>query len=87
MKGYQTKTIKGTKRDKLACLMSVIPGAGHLYKGHRLAGVLYLVGTGLAILWCALAALPTMGLGLLLLPFYWAWVMTHAYWTEDRVKA
>jgi len=31
--------------------------------------------------------LVTAGFGLLLLPAYWAGVMLHAYWLEDRAKS
>ena len=44
---------------------------------------LYGAGALVAIFWCSLAATATMGLGLLMLPLYWAWVMTHAYWIDD----
>ena len=43
----------------------------------------YAGGALLAIFWCGLAATATMGLGLVMIPVYWAWVMTHAYWIED----
>lgn len=69
--------------DLTACLLSVIPGAGHYYKGHTVMAWLYLAGAVLATFWCFIAATATMGLGLLMLPIYWAWVMTHAYWIED----
>jgi hypothetical protein len=70
-------------RHLVALLLSVIPGAGHLYKGHTTAGVAFMAGTVLALVACIIIATFTMGLGLLLLPLYWLWVMTQAYFIED----
>jgi hypothetical protein len=69
--------------DLTACLFSLVPGLGHYYKGHKALALFYGAGALLAMFWCSLAATATMGLGLLMLPIYWAWVMTHAYWIED----
>lgn len=79
----QTATI-GTNRDTAAMLMSVIPGLGHIYKGHNLTGILLMAGGLFAVFACGLAATATMGLGLLLLPLYWAGVMMQVYWLDDR---
>jgi hypothetical protein len=73
---------QGTQ-DLVALLMSVVPGLGHLYKGHLVTGILFLVGTVVAVLLCSLFATFTMGFGLLLLPLYWIWVMTEAYWIAN----
>ncbi len=83
VKGYRHRTTGSTPVDLTACLLSVVPGAGHYYKGHKVMCWMYLIGAGLAAFWCSLAATATMGLGLLMLPLYWAWVMTHAYWIDD----
>ena len=63
--------------------MSVVPGLGHLYKGQLTLGIMFLVGTIVAVIFCSLVATFTMGFGLLLLPLYWIWVMTQAYWVPD----
>lgn len=70
-------------RHLVALLLSVIPGAGHLYKGHTVSGALFMVGTLVAVGICGLIATFTMGIGLLLLPLYWIWVMTQAYFIDD----
>lgn len=86
VEGYRHRTTGGDAHDATAALLSVLPGLGHLYKGHK-TGYAYLVGTVLAVLLSGLAATPTMGMGLILLPLYWAWVITMAYWIEDRRAA
>ena len=74
----------GTQRDTVAMLLSVVPGLGHIYKGHATMGALLMAGGAFALFACALAATATMGLGLLLIPLYWAGVMLQVYWLEDR---
>jgi len=74
----------GSNRDMAATLMSIIPGLGHIYKGHMLSGILLMLGAVFALFACGLVATATMGLGLLLLPLYWAGVMMQVYWLEDR---
>lgn len=82
--GYRRRTYGGTARDTTAMLASIIPGLGHIYKGHRLMGALFMLGGLFAIFWGSLAATATMGLGLILIPLYWAGMMVHAYWLDDR---
>jgi hypothetical protein len=77
----------GTVRDVAAVVMSVIPGLGHIYKGHRLSGALYMLGALFAVFAAAVASTATAGFGLLLLPLYWAGVMLQVYWLEDRAAA
>src|SRR5437667_9567094 len=36
-----TQTPEGQASDAVAVLLSIIPGVGHLYQGHRLAGFLW----------------------------------------------
>lgn len=77
----------GSGRDLAAALMSVIPGLGHIYKGHRLTGALLMLGGVFALFACGLVATATAGFGLLLLPLYWAGVAMQVYWLEDRSAA
>src|SRR5438105_2170146 len=83
VKGYRRRKTGGSNRDTIAAVLSIVPGMGHLYKRHTMTGWMFFFGTGLAIGLALLAATPTAGWGALLLPFYWLWVMTLAYWTED----
>src|SRR6266550_2234456 len=39
-----TETAEGKASDAMAVLLSIIPGLGHIYKGHRLAGFLWVDG-------------------------------------------
>jgi hypothetical protein len=81
-----THTAEGQASDAVAVLLSVIPGLGHIYKGHKLLGALLMfVGTPMAIGIAALTFTFTAGFGGLLLPLYWFGVMFHVYGVEDRV--
>jgi hypothetical protein len=68
----------------ISLFLSVVPGLGHIYKGHTLTGTLLALGGVFAILACALAATASAGFGLLLIPLYWAGVMLQVYWLEDK---
>lgn len=73
----------GADRDVAAVLLSIVPGLGHLYKGHILLGLLFAVGGLFAGFAVSVIATFTMGFGLLLFPLYWVGVMLHVYWLED----
>ena len=76
---------EGKASDAFAVLLSVIPGLGHVYKGYRLLGLVFVIGAFGAILLGALAATATAGFGLALIPLYWFAVMFHVYGIEDRI--
>jgi len=82
--GYRRLRAGGSQRDVIAVALTLVPGAGHIYKGHKLTGWIIMAGTVLVIFGVGVVATYTAGFGLLLLPFYWLWVMTLAYWIEDR---
>jgi len=82
--GRKPQEAVGNVRDVAAVVMSIIPGLGHIYKGHQLSGALYLLGAVFAVLAAAVASTATAGFGLLLLPLYWAGVMLQVYWLDDR---
>lgn len=67
-------------RDIIAVLLSVIPGAGHIYKGHMIPGIIAMV---LVIPLVVVASATFMFFGLLLIPLYWTVVMVLAYLAED----
>src|SRR6266480_3022321 len=80
-----TQTAEGKASDAMAVLLSVIPGLGHIYKGHKLLGALLIfVGTPMAI-FVFLAAIASAGFGAGLFFFYLIAVMLHAYAVDDRV--
>jgi hypothetical protein len=73
-----------TFRDRAAVALSIIPGLGHIYKGYKLTGAIYMVGAIFAFLACSVAATFTAGFGMLLLPVYWVAIMMQVYWLEDK---
>ena len=80
-----TETAEGKASDAVAVLLSIIPGLGHIYKGHRLAGFLWMAGAVPAGIFVFLAAIASAGFGIGLFFFYLIAVMLHAYAVEDRV--
>lgn len=80
-----TETAEGKASDAVAVLLSVVPGLGHVYKGYKFLGLLFVIGAGFAILLGGLAATATAGFGLGLIPIYWFAVMFHVYAIPDRV--
>ena len=80
-------TAHGSLRDQIAVALSVIPGLGHVYKGHRLSGALYMLGALFAVVAAMVASTATAGFGILLLPLYWLGVMLQVYFLEDLVVA
>src|ERR1041384_6110204 len=72
--------------DAMAILLSIIPGLGHIYKGHRLTGslILFLI-TPTAIAFAIIAAMASAGWGILMLIPYWGAVMLHVWAIDDRV--
>ena len=81
-----TKPAEPKASDAMAILLSIIPGLGHIYKGHRLTGcILLFLVTPLAIVFGFLAAFASAGFGIGILVFYWIGVMIHAWAIDDRV--
>lgn len=78
-------TAEGKASDAVAVLLSIIPGLGHIYKGHRLAGFLWMAGAVPAGIFVFLAAIASAGFGIGLFFFYLIAVMLHAYAVDDRV--
>ncbi|MEP6810861.1 MAG: hypothetical protein ABI992_11515 [Chthoniobacterales bacterium] len=81
------ETVEGKASDAVAVLLSILPGLGHIYKGHRLLGLLLMfVGTPAAVGGALLLATGTAGFGILILPVYWLCVMVHVYGIQDRIQ-
>lgn len=76
---------KQVDRNKIAALLSVIPGLGHLYKHHYIAGVGLMIGGNALMVFVALwLSLATVGLSLVLVPALWfASVAASAYDASD----
>jgi hypothetical protein len=80
-----TETAEGKASDAVAVILSIIPGLGHIYKGHKLAGFLWMFGAIPVGIFVLLAAFASAGWGLGLFFFYLGAVMLHAYAVDDRV--
>lgn len=79
------ESAEGQASDLIAVLLSVIPGLGHVYKGHQWMGLLFVIGAPFAVALSLLAATATAGFGLGLMVIYWLGVMFHVYSIDDRV--
>lgn len=77
---------KTVDRNKIAALMSVVPGLGHLYKHHYLAGFgILTVGNVLIAFVTALLAFATLGMSLIIVPLAWlAAIASSAYMASDE---
>ena len=77
--------LKREDRDKIAAVLSVLPGAGHLYKHHYLDGLAILFVGNFMMLFVAIwLAFATLGLSLLVVPaVYVLGVGFSAYSIED----
>ena len=66
------------ERNLFAAILSVIPGVGHLYKHHYLAGSMILIGGNLLMVFvAALLSLATFGIALIVVPV--AYIMGIAW--------
>lgn len=77
---------KNVDRNKVAALLSVIPGLGHLYKHHYLAGFgILIVGNVLMAFVTGLLSFATLGMSLIIVPAMWfAGVAYSAYMATDE---
>jgi hypothetical protein len=73
-------------RNKLAAALSLIPGLGHLYKHHYLAGFgILTIGNVLIGFVSALMVFGTLGLSMILVPAAWiAGIAYSAYMASDE---
>ena len=82
----EAETAEGKASDAIAVMLSVVPGLGHIYKGHKVIGMLLMFfGTPMAVGLALLIATGTAGFGVALLPVYWLAVMVHVYAIQDRI--
>src|SRR6266446_4209215 len=80
-----TQTAESKASDMVEVMFSIIPRLGHIYKGHILTGLLWMLGAIPVGIFVFLAAVASAGWGLGLFFFYLAAVMLHAYGIHDRV--
>jgi hypothetical protein len=73
--------------NAIAALLSVVPGLGHIYKGHLAAGFIWMFfGMPVAIWIGILLGLATAGVGLLFPIVSWAALAFDAYNERDLRK-
>ena len=73
--------------NKIAGLLSIVPGLGQIYKGHYAAGFIWMfVGMPVAIWIGILLGLATAGLGLLFPIACWAALTVDAFYARDLRK-
>jgi len=72
-------------RNRVAAMLSIIPGLGHLYKHHYVAGIGLLTGGNILVGFVAvLLMLGTFGLSVIVLPaIYIAGIAASAYSLPD----
>src|SRR5467141_5189859 len=80
-----TETAEGKASDAIAVILSIIPGLGHIYKGHKLAGFLWMLGAIPAGIFVFIAALASAGFGAALFFLYLIACMIHVWGIEDWV--
>lgn len=82
----ETVTAEPQASDAIAALLSIVPGLGHVYKGHKMIGLLFIfIISPLVFFFALLAAIASAGFGFGLFFLYWAGVAIHAYAAEDKV--
>lgn len=81
----ETQTAEGKASDAIAVILSIIPGLGHIYKGHKLAGFLWMLGAIPAGIFVFIAAFASAGFGVALFFLYLIACMIHVWGIEDWV--
>ena len=79
------KAWRSVDRNTVAAILSILPGAGHLYKHHYASGFGILIGGNTLMVFIAvLLALGTFGVSLVLVPIiYWLGIGAAAYAAPD----
>jgi hypothetical protein len=77
---------KQVDRNKIAALLSVVPGLGHLYKHHYASALgIMIPGNTLMVFIAVWLSFATLGLSLILVPAVWfAAVAGSAYCATDE---
>lgn len=71
-------------RNTVAALLSILPGLGHIYKGHyRVGFTLMLLGIPVSLWAGALTSLATFGIGLLIPVAFWLLTAVNAFMEPD----
>jgi hypothetical protein len=85
-----TLSTRLTKEEKhahneIAALLSIVPGLGHIYKGHYEMGLIWMfLGMPVAVFIGIISILGTAGVSLLFPAIVWAALAVDAYNEKDR---
>lgn len=72
-------------RNTIAAVLTIVPGLGHIYKGHLAAGFVWMfLGMPMAIWIGILLGLATAGIGLLFPIVCWVGLVFDAYNEKNR---
>lgn len=75
---------KQRARHVAAAALSIVPGLGHLYKGHVGLGILFMLGIMLVIFISVMMIWATAFTSLVIIPaIYWISVAAHAFAAKD----
>jgi hypothetical protein len=77
---------RSVDRNTIAVLLSVVPGLGHLYKHHYVAGFgILTVGNALMVFVAVWLSFATLGLSLIVVPAMWIAGVAYTAWAApDR---
>jgi len=77
---------KQVDRNKIAAILSIVPGLGHLYKHHYRSGLGIMIAGNALMLFVALwLSIATLGLALIIVPAMWfAGIAYSAYCAPDE---
>ncbi len=77
---------KKVDRNKIAALLSVCPGLGHLYKHHYMSAVGIMTAGNVLMVFIAIwLSFATLGLSLIVVPAVWfAGIAGSAYFATDE---
>ena len=77
---------RSVDRNTIAALSSVVPGLGHLYKHHYLAGAgILVIGNTLMVFIALWLSFATFGLSLIGVPVMWVAGIAYSAWAApDR---
>lgn len=81
-----TKSSLTKSRNLIAAFSSIIPGLGHIYKGHYREGVGLLIISPFFVWVALIMGFATAGLGLLVPLFFLMIIGWHAYTIDDKRK-
>jgi hypothetical protein len=72
---------RSVDRNTIAVLLSVVPGLGHLYKHHYLAGAgILVIGNTLMVFVAFWLSFATLGLSLIGVPAMWVAGIAYSAW-------